>query len=344
MDDSVLSVSHVTEYEYSARVELGHHIAHLIPRDDDHQSVERCELRIDPAPNELRDDTDAFGNVRSYFSIYSPHERLRVEAVSRLSVRDRSPDLDPAASSDWESVRDSLQYQAGRPYLPASEFVFASSHVPRERELAQYALASFAPGRSLTRAAIELMHRVHADFRYRPSSTEISTPLLRAFRERTGVCQDFSHVMIGCLRSIGLSARYVSGYLAPASAPDQPRPVGVEASHAWVSVYCPVLGWLDLDATNDLIPGRNHVTVAVGRDYGDVAPLRGVIRGGGEHELSVAVRVVRENGGAGGRANRGANGGANRGASGGATGGASGGANGGAASTERKGDRGAGPR
>jgi transglutaminase-like putative cysteine protease len=293
MDDAVLSVSHVTKYQYSARVELGHHVAHLTPRDDDHQSVQRCELRIDPVPNELRSDTDALGNVRSYFSIYSPHDRLRVEAISQLRVRDRSPDLDPAASSEWESVRDSLQYQAGRPYLPASEFVFASSYVPRDRELARYALASFAPGRPLTQAAIELMHRVHADFRYRPASTEISTPLLQAFRERTGVCQDFSHVMIGCLRSIGLSARYVSGYLAPVSAPDQRRPVGAEASHAWVSVFCPVLGWLDLDATNDVFPGSNHVTVAIGRDYGDVAPLRGVIRGGGEHELSVQVRVAR---------------------------------------------------
>ena len=293
MDDTVLSLSHVTEYQYSARVEVGHHVAHLTPREDDHQSVERFELRIDPIPNELRSGTDAFGNVRSYFSIYSPHERLRVEAVSRLRVRDRIPDLDPGASPDWESVRDSLRYQAGRPYLPASEFVFASSYVPRDRELAQYALASFAPGEPLAQAAIDLMHRVHADFKYRPASTEISTPLLQAFHERTGVCQDFSHVMIGCLRSIGLSARYVSGYLAPAGAPGQPRPVGAEASHAWVSVFCPVLGWLDLDATNNIIPRRNHVTVAIGRDYGDVAPLRGVIRGGGEHELSVAVRVKR---------------------------------------------------
>jgi transglutaminase-like putative cysteine protease len=293
MDDTVLSVSHVTEYQYSARVELGHHIAHLTPRNDDHQDVHWSELKIEPVPSELRNGTDAFGNVRSYFSIYSPHDRLRVEAVSQLQVRDRNPILDPAASSDWETVRDSLQYQAGRPYLPASEFVFASAYVPRDRALADYALASFTPGRPLTQAAIELMHRVHSDFRYRPASTQISTPLLQAFRERTGVCQDFSHVMIGCLRSIGLSARYVSGYLASASKPDQPRPVGAEASHAWVSVFCPVLGWLDLDATNDVIPGRNHVTVAIGRDYGDVAPLRGVIRGGSEHELSVAVRVAR---------------------------------------------------
>ena len=293
MDETLLSVSHVTEYHYSARVELGQHVAHLTPRADDRQSVNRCELRIDPLPNNLRNGTDAFGNVRSHFSIFSPHDQLRVEALSELRIRDQFPDQDPADSPAWEGVRDSLQYRAGAPYLPASEFVFASPYVPRERELAHYALASFAPDRPLALAAIELMHRVHADFRYRPASTEISTPVVQAFRERTGVCQDFSHVMIGCLRSIGLSARYVSGYLGPRAAPDKRRPIGADASHAWVSVFCPILGWVDLDATNDVIPRQNHVTVALGRDYGDVAPLRGVIRGGGEHKLTVAVRVVR---------------------------------------------------
>jgi transglutaminase-like putative cysteine protease len=291
MDDALLSVSHVTEYDYTARVELGHHVAHLTPRGDDHQSVDRCELKIDPEPSDFRSGTDAFGNIRSYFSIVSPHERLRVEARSRVRVRDRYQDLDPAASPEWETVRDSLRYQAGRPYSPASEFVFASPYVPRDQELAQYALASFAPARPLAQAAIELMHRVHADFRYSPDSTEISTPVLQAFRERIGVCQDFSHVMIGCLRSIGLSVRYVSGYLVDSDAPQRKRPIGAGASHAWVSVFCPVLGWIDLDATNDVMP-QHHVTVAVGRDYGDVAPLRGVIRGGASHTLSVAVRVT----------------------------------------------------
>jgi transglutaminase-like putative cysteine protease len=293
MEDAALSVSHVTEYDYSARVELGHHVAHLTPRADDHQSVDGCELRIDPAPSDLRNGLDVFGNVRSYFSIFSPHERLHVEAHSRVCVRDRSGEPDPAASPGWEAVRDSLQYHAGRPYSPASEFVFASPYVPRDPEFAQYALASFTAARPLIGAATELMHRVHADFRYCPESTEIATPVLQAFRERTGVCQDFSHVMIGCLRSIGLSARYVSGYLVT-EAPAGKRPIGAGASHAWISVYCPVLGWVDLDATNDLIPRGRHVTVAIGRDYGDVAPLRGVIRGGGKHALAVAVRITRD--------------------------------------------------
>jgi len=288
-----VSVSHTTEYRYSTRVELAHHIAHLTPRGDDRQSLLQCELSIDPPPSELHSGIDAFGNTRSLFSIYAPHEHLRVQARSWLHVQERNAELDPGASAEWETVRDSLQYRAGTSYLPASEFVFASPYVPRDPELAQYASPCFEPGRPLVEAAIELMHRVYADFQYRPASTEISTPLLQAFRARTGVCQDFSHVMIGCLRSIGLSARYVSGYLVSAQAPGRPRPVGAEASHAWVSVFCPLLGWVDLDATNDALPGQEHVTVAIGRDYGDVAPLRGVIRGGGEHELDVAVRVER---------------------------------------------------
>jgi transglutaminase-like putative cysteine protease len=292
-DGAAVSVSHVTEYRYSARVDLGHHVAHLTPRTDGRQSVEQCELHVDPVPSDFRSGTDSFGNLRSYFSIFSPHERLRVEARSRLSLKAEGPEPDPHVSPDWQSVRESLQYRAGAPYVPWSEFVFASPYVPREREFARYARASFAPGRPLLEAAIELMHRVHADFKYRPASTEISTPALQAFRARTGVCQDFSHVMLGCLRSIGLSARYVSGYLVTADTTERKRPIGADASHAWISVHCPVLGWVDLDPTNDVIPRQGHVTIAIGRDYGDVAPLRGVIRGGGSHTLTVAVRATR---------------------------------------------------
>jgi transglutaminase-like putative cysteine protease len=293
MDGPVLSVRHASEYRYFTRVELAHHLAHLTPRALEHQSVDECVLSIDPSPNELHTGTDAFGNIRSLFSLYAPHERLRVEARSRLRVVDRYADLDPAASPSWEQVRESLQYRATAPYVPATEFVFASPYVPRARELGQYARTSFTPDRPLVQAAIDLMHRVHADFQYRPASTEISTPVLTTFRARTGVCQDFSHVMIGCLRSIGLSARYVSGYLVTEDRPGRPRPIGADASHAWISVYCSLLGWVDLDPTNDVIPREKHVTLAIGRDYGDVAPLRGVIRGGSDHELSVAVQVTR---------------------------------------------------
>jgi transglutaminase-like putative cysteine protease len=157
-------------------------------------------------------------------------------------------------------------------------------------------LQSFTPERPLLQAAVDLMHRIHADFTYDTDSTQISTPVLEAFNLKSGVCQDFAHVMIGCLRALGLAARYVSGYLMTQPPPGKARLVGADASHAWVSVHCPLIdingGWIDLDPTNDLIPGTSHVILAVGRDYGDVAPLRGVIRGGGEHKLAVAVTVA----------------------------------------------------
>jgi len=287
------SVTHVSEYRYSTRVDLAHHVAHLVPRGDDRQLVDRCTLQIDPAPSDVAHGDDSFGNVRSWFSLYGPHDRLRVKASSRIRVGAANPLADPETAPAWEDVRDALRFRAGAPYSPASEFVFSSPFVPHSRELARYALHSFSEGRPLASAAIDLMHRIYADFKYQPASTEISTPLLRTFRARTGVCQDFAHVAIGCLRSIGLSARYVSGYLITEPGPERTRPVGADASHAWLSVYCPGFDWLDLDPTNDTVVEDRHITVAFGRDYGDVAPLRGVIRGGGDHELSVGVDVTR---------------------------------------------------
>ncbi len=288
----LLSVTHASEYRYSTRVDLAHHVAHLTPRAFEHQQVEQFALDIDPPPNDMASGPDVFGNVRSLFSIYGPHQRLRVQATSRVRLSDPCSGRPLGSGLAWETARDALRYRAGTAYTPVTEFVYASAFVPRAAELGRYALASFAPGRPLAQAAVELMHRIHADFRYLPASTEISTPVLETFRARAGVCQDFAHVMIGCLRSIGLSARYVSGYLVSEPGPQQDRTIGAHASHAWVSVHCPPRGWIDLDPTNDVIPAARHVTVALGRDYGDVVPLRGVIRGGGEHELSVAVQVL----------------------------------------------------
>ena len=202
--------------------------------------------------------------------------------------------LGPLVTGIIQKLKARLQFRAGAPFAPASEFAFASPYVPRVAELAEYARASFEPGRPLLAAAIDLMRRVHAEFRYCTESTEVSTPLVESFRARAGVCQDFSHVMLGCLRSLGLAARYVSGYLVGGDRPDRGAPIGAHASHAWIAVHCPDCGWVDLDPTNGVLPQpTSHITVAIGRDYGDVAPLRGVIRGGGRHELEVAVRVTR---------------------------------------------------
>lgn len=303
MDDGVrLLVEHETRYHYGAPVEFAHHLAFLQPMQDAHQRVDAFELAVQPVPSYCSSGYDAWGNVRTFFSVTGPHETLQVMSASRVRTWPRFVGLGAAASPGWEAVRERLRYAAGAPYDAAAEFVAASAYVPLDPSLRDYAQPSFAAGRPLAQAAIELMHRVHADFRYEAASTEVHTPVMRAFAQRRGVCQDFSHVMIGALRGLGLAARYVSGYLLNApddmSAASAPEVVGADASHAWVSVYCPETpgaagGWLDLDPTNDCVPAAGHVRLAVGRDYGDVAPLRGVIRGGGRHALTVRVTTRR---------------------------------------------------
>ena len=210
-------------------------------------------------------------------------------------VRTR-PRPQPRGAAPWEEVRERLRYHRGAAYDPAAEFVFASPYVPRQEDFVAYAQPSFPQGRPLLEAARDLMSRIHADFAYEPEVTDVGTPALDALHLRKGVCQDFAHVMLACLRSLGLPARYVSGYLLTSPPPGQPRLVGSDASHAWVSVYLPGDGepgrWADLDPTNDRAPGEDYVTLATGRDYSDVAPVRGVIHGGANHRLHVAVTVT----------------------------------------------------
>ena len=296
-----LIVEHDTEYRYSTQVAFAQHLAHLTPISGPGQSLDDFSLLIEPAPSRIHASADYFGNQRTYFALTVAHESLRVRSRSRVRLRERFAELDPERSPPWETVRDSLQYVAGGEYVQASEFCFPSPYVPRDRALREYALASFPDGRSLVAGAIDLMDRIHKDFRYDASSTDVTTPVLESFAARTGVCQDFTHVMIACLRTLGLAARYISGYLdtqarfQPGSQLQQEvaAPViGADASHAWVAAYCPRFGWVELDPTNNAIPGTGHIRLAVGRDYGDVAPLRGVVQGGGEHQLRVAVRVV----------------------------------------------------
>jgi transglutaminase-like putative cysteine protease len=200
--------------------------------------------------------------------------------------------MNPYASPPWEAVRDALAYHAGDPFDPATELVCPSPYVAVDLELAQFAGAAFTPGRSLLAAAVDLMWRIHDEFVFDATATTITTPVTRVLTQRRGVCQDFAHFQIACLRSLGLSARYVSGYLLTDPPPGQPRLVGADASHAWLSVYCPVEGWVDLDPTNNLVPELRHVTLAWGRDYSDVSPLRGVVLGGAEQSLHVGVSVT----------------------------------------------------
>jgi transglutaminase-like putative cysteine protease len=293
-------VEHETRYRYASQVAFAQHLACLRPLDAPGQTVASHAMDVDPAPSDLRQGRDVFGNHQTYFSITRPHLVLRVRARSRVRLQPRFEQLDFAASPAWEPIRQALTYSANAVYNEAAEFCFDSPRVPRARELREYAQASFRSGAPLLFGALDLMRRIHRDFRYDAASTHVATPLQESFAARAGVCQDFSHIMIGCLRSVGLAARYVSGYLdtrprfaATPGGDDAAQPVvGADASHAWVAVWCPRFGWVEFDPTNNAVPGTGHVLLAIGRDYGDVAPLRGVVQGGGDHSLEVAVQVL----------------------------------------------------
>jgi transglutaminase-like putative cysteine protease len=306
----VLEVRHETVYRYETPVSLAQHHAHLRPLEDEFQQLRSHRVDIHPAPAFRRDSIDALGNRQLHFSLAQPHQELRVSATSVVAVSERFARLQPEASPPWDALAARLRYVAAAPFEAAVQFVPPSPYVPRLAELRAYALPSFPPGCPVAVGALHLMQRLHADLRYESRSTEVDTPLAQAFAQRRGVCQDFAHLLVGGLRMLGLPARYVSGYLltqAPGSDEGSAPLLGADASHAWVQVWCPgtpgvpagsgvgnAAGWLSLDPTNNVVPRAGHVRLAIGRDYGDVTPLRGVIRGGGRHQLSVAVgtRIV----------------------------------------------------
>jgi transglutaminase-like putative cysteine protease len=295
---ATLEVLHETRYDYATPVTQALHMAHLVPLQDDGQRVLAHDLYIDPAPARRTQDIDAHGNQRVFFSLAKPHRALVLRSHCRVALTARHAGLSAARSPAWEHVRHRLRYESGATFDAAVEFAQPSPLVPRLAPLQAYAGASFPDGMPLALGAMDLMRRIHADFEFESLSTEVDTPLIEAFEQRRGVCQDFSHVMIAALRMQGLAARYVSGYLLTTPAPGQQVLLGADASHAWVQVYCPDTpgidsAWLDLDPTNDVVPQLGHVRLAVGRDYADVTPLRGVIRGGGEHKLDVSVSTRR---------------------------------------------------
>ena len=284
-------VTHVTTYDYTEPVSLCQNVAHLSARPCDRQRSGSPVLTISPEPAVLEERLDYFGNPAHYFTIQEAHRRLTVRAEHTIGVRP-GPALDPAATPAWESVRDRLPRDRAAPWLDAYQFAFDSRYVTADRRYADYAAASFAPGRPVLAAALDLTHRIHAGFAFDPQATTIATPVLEVFQKRRGVCQDFAHLLQACLRSLGLATRYVSGYLCTVPPPGTARLVGADATHAWVSLYCGDAGWVELDPTNDQVPGDRHVLLAWGRDYEDVSPLKGVILGGGQHRVNVAVDVV----------------------------------------------------
>lgn len=300
----LLRVVHETRYRYNPAVENAHHVVHLKPASRQGQTLLSHSLNVDPAPVKQREAQDVYGNTRTYFSLQSSHESLTVVAESLVSTTPVNPLQSEGmpAMAAWEQVREQFRYRAGAAYDSASEFLFASPYVPRHDAFVEFARPSFVAGRPLPEAAYDLMGRIHAHMQYEAEITEVNTPALEALQLGKGVCQDFAHIMVACCRAMGLPARYVSGYLLTNPPPGQPRLIGSDASHAWASVYCPAAAseggatsisgqWLDFDPTNNRAPGEDYVTLATGRDFLDVSPMRGVIRGGAHHVLDVAVTV-----------------------------------------------------
>ena len=286
-------IVHETRYAYENPVVLSQQLLHLTPRVMDCQRLAEHRIEVEPAPAETGTRDDYFGNPVMQIMVTAPHPSLAVRAHSRLEVLPRPR---PAATEAWEAVRDRLKKGGGEALLEPMQFLFESPHVEFFRDLAAYAEPSFAPGRGLLEAALDLMHRIHADFTFDPKATAVSTPLREVLARKRGVCQDYAHFMAGCLRMTGLAARYVSGYILTTPPPGKPRLVGADASHAWVSVWCAAAdgasSWVDLDPTHDAVVDDEHITLAWGRDFSDVTPMRGVILGGGEQELEVRVTVT----------------------------------------------------
>ena len=287
-------VTHATEFIYDARVGLCYNLARVVPRELPHQQVLATSLQIEPLPHDHYQGTDYFGNRTDYFSIQQPHDRLVVTAVSDVAVGQVESSLfaqvaDPA----WETIREQLRSDRSAEVIESFQFTLDSPMVSVDELLTEYARDSFPPGRPLDQAVNDLVGRIYTEFKYAPEFSTIATPLKEVLEHRRGVCQDFAHLAIGCLRAQGLAARYVSGYIETDPPVGKERLVGADASHAWFSVFQPGAGWLDFDPTNNQRPVDRHITVAWGRDYADVTPLKGVAFGSGEHDLKVAVDVRR---------------------------------------------------
>jgi len=282
-------VTHETVYTYSTDVSVSHHVAHLMPRDLPGQRGLSHELILEPTPATRSSRVDYFGNETTIFTMIGAHRRLKVTAVSEVECQTIQAPLEGPA---WEATRDALAGSSDSALLEAQQFIYPSQCVPKQAASAEYAAESFRPGRSLLDVAVELSSRIHKDFSFDTRATTVATPLEQVWKNRRGVCQDFAHLHISCLRAFGLAARYVSGYLETLPPPGAEKLVGADASHAWVQVFIPPNGWVPLDPTNDLLPSDRHIVLAWGRDFDDVSPIRGVIVGGGKHTLTVGVDMT----------------------------------------------------
>lgn len=286
-------VRHVTEYKYQDPVGLCHNRVCLTPLNNNHQVCQSSDIRISPTPDEFNIRTDFFGNTVAFFSSYREHDTLRVTAVSEVELSG-SPEADKAVGSRvrWQDVGEFL-LQPDENTVEIFQYTLPSPYIPHSTVIREFAQGCFQEDATLWTSCNALMQKIYKSIEFKPGFTTINTPVEHVVRDKKGVCQDFAHLMISCLRNMGLPARYVSGYIETIPPPGKEKLTGTDASHAWVSVYFPTVGWVEFDPTNCLLPSYKHITVAYGRDYHDVAPLKGIVFGSGRQSLTVKVDVAR---------------------------------------------------
>ena len=285
-------IMHTTGYRYSEPASLSQNELFITPRPTARLQVFSSRLTIDPEPQYFQKYYDFYGNTVQVFMVQHPHDALTITATSTVATCLAETPA-PEMTTPWEQVAERLRQRANEEDLEASQFLFASPLISLLPEALEFARPSFTPHRPLLAGAVDLIGRIYTGFRYDKAATCVDTSIEHVLKKRRGVCQDFSHLAISCLRSLGLAARYISGYLETLPPPGKPKLVGCDASHAWISLYIPDWGWVDLDPTNNMLCGESHIAVAWGRDYGDVTPVKGVVMGGGIHTLSVSVDVAR---------------------------------------------------
>ena len=286
----ILEVSHKTLYRYSAPVVQSQHVVHMTPRVLPRQSVRHHSLIVEPAPAMRYEGVDSFGNTMVILDVEMPHRKLLLHARSTINVTPLRA-FDWRTTTPWDKIDNCLVLANNDLDVDTIQYRCASHFTPPSPEIASYAEASFAPGRPILDAALDLTNRIYNDFTFDSTATDISTPIVQVVKQRRGVCQDFAHLALACLRTKRIPARYVSGYILTKPAPGQVKLQGTDASHAWISVWSPQAGWVDFDPTNGIAVTDEHVTIALGRDYNDVSPISGILLGGGAHTVSVAVDV-----------------------------------------------------
>ena len=287
----LFEISHTSTYEYLGEVSVSHHLLRLTPRDSTRQRCLEHHLSVQPGPETMRIRSDYFGNLTHFVGVETSHKTFVITAQGRVAVNPVFiPDL--LETPSWEWVRASCRDGHPEQTLEALEFTYPSPLVPAPEQFAPYTQPSFVPRRPVLEAVADLTRRIYEDFVFDPAATTVTTPVEEVLHRRRGVCQDLAHLEVACLRSHGLPARYVSGYIETEASPGQPKLRGVDASHAWVSFFCPGIGWLDVDPTNNCFPSMRHITLAWGRDYADICPIRGVLVGGETQTLRVAVDVT----------------------------------------------------